>query len=80
MPFYQLKTQTSLHPNKPLTAFYSFVRYGPISLGLFTQKVCSLLELTPPNSNTPDQVYSISIYHISISFYYNTDAQLHVLP
>lgn len=38
MHFYQLKTQSSLHPNKPLTAFYSFIRYGPMSLGLYTQK------------------------------------------
>lgn len=45
MHFYQLKSQSSLCPNKLLTAFYSFIRYGPMSLGLYNKKLCSLLEL-----------------------------------
>lgn len=68
MHFYQLKTQSSLHPNKPLTAFYSFIRYSPMSLGLYTQKTLLPLGATPPNSDTPDQIHSTSIYHIIVFF------------
>lgn len=50
-----------------------------MSLGQYTQKTLFPLGATPPNSNTPDHVYSISIYHITIFFCYNRDAQLHVL-